>query len=141
MRKGIKWRKKIWATAKEDQIHKESHSKMQKKILTKIFQKKISYYSLQDYLMVREVLVFGVKVMVENHFNVLLKCVIRSVKKFADFFGGNVVKFAKVRKSHWTQTYKWKLSGARAYECVEMMIEYMSQRRQEKYECGSVHLN
>ena len=56
-----------------------------------------------------------------------------SVQKFADFFGGNVVK-PKLRKSHWTQTYKWKLSGGRAYECVEMMIEYMSQRRQEKYE-------
>ena len=56
-----------------------------------------------------------------------------SVKKFADFFGGNVVK-PRLRKSHWTQTYKWKLSGGRAYECVEMMIEYMSQRRQEKYE-------
>ena len=72
--------------------------------------------------------------MVEKRFNVLLKCVIRdSVKKFADFFGGNVVK-PRLRKSHWTQTYKWKLSGGRAYECVEMMIEYMSQRRQEKYE-------
>jgi len=56
-----------------------------------------------------------------------------SVQKFADFFGGNVVK-PRVRKSHWTQTYKWKLSGGRAYECVEMMIEYMSLRRQEKYE-------
>ena len=56
-----------------------------------------------------------------------------SVQKFADFFGGNVVK-PRLRKSHWTQTYKWKLSGGRAYECVEMMIEYMSQRRQEKYE-------
>ena len=51
-----------------------------------------------------------------------------SVKKFADFFGGNVVK-PRLRKSHWTQTYKWKLSGGRAYECIEMMIEYMSQRR------------
>ena len=56
-----------------------------------------------------------------------------SVKKFANFFGGNVVK-PRLRKSHWTQTYKWKLSGGRAYECVEMMIEYMSLRRQEKYE-------
>ena len=55
-----------------------------------------------------------------------------SVQKFADFFGGNVVK-PRLRKSHWTQTYKWKLSGGRAYECVEMMIEYMSLRRQEKY--------
>ena len=56
-----------------------------------------------------------------------------SVQKFADFFGGNVVK-PRLRKSHWSQTYKWKLSGGRAYECVEMMIEYMSFRRQEKYE-------
>ena len=55
-----------------------------------------------------------------------------SVQKFADFFGGNVVK-PRLRKSHWTQTYKWKLSGGRAYECIEMMIEYMCLRRQEKY--------
>ena len=55
-----------------------------------------------------------------------------SVQKFAEFFGGRVVK-PKLRKSHWTQTYKWKLSGGRAYECIEMMIEYMCLRRQEKY--------
>ena len=56
-----------------------------------------------------------------------------SVDKFAEFFGGKVIK-PRLRKAHWSQTYKWKLSGGRAYECVEMMIEYMSLRRQEKYE-------
>ena len=60
-------------------------------------------------------------------------CDLDSVKKFADFFGGMIVK-PKVRKFHWAQTYKWRLSGGRAYECVNMMIEYMSIRRQEKYE-------
>ena len=56
-----------------------------------------------------------------------------SVDKFSKFFGGNVVK-PGIRKAHWSQTYKWKLSGSRAFECINKMIEYMCQRRQEKYE-------
>ena len=55
-----------------------------------------------------------------------------SVDKFAEFFGGKVVK-PRLRKSHWSQTYKWKLSGGRAYDCIDILIEYMCQRRQEKY--------
>ena len=55
-----------------------------------------------------------------------------SVNKFAEFFGGKVVK-PRLRKSHWSQTYKWKLSGGRAYDCIDILIEYMCIRRQEKY--------
>ena len=72
-----------------------------------------------------------------------------SVNKFAEFFGGKVVK-PRLRKSHWSQTYKWKLSGGRAYDCIDILIEYMCIRRQEKYnvvqctktriECGNAHL-
>ena len=52
--------------------------------------------------------------------------------RFSDFFGGNVMK-VKLRKSHWTQTWRWRLSGPRAFECIDLLIEYMCQRRQEKY--------
>jgi len=55
-----------------------------------------------------------------------------SVNKFTEFFGGKVVK-PRLRKSHWSQTYKWKLSGGRAYDCIDILIEYMCIRRQEKY--------
>jgi hypothetical protein len=52
--------------------------------------------------------------------------------RFSNFFGGNVMK-VRLRKSHWTQTWRWRLSGARAFECIDLLIEYMCQRRQEKY--------
>jgi len=52
--------------------------------------------------------------------------------RFSDFFGGNVMK-VKIRKSHWTQTWRWRLSGTRAFECIDLLIEYMCLRRQEKY--------
>ena len=118
---------------KEDQIHKELKFKMQKN----------SYESLSEK---NKILFLAGLFDGEGSFGVWGKgngrksfqcsvemCDKDSVQKFADFFGGNVVK-PRLRKSHWTQTYKWKLSGGRAYECVEMMIEYMSLRRQEKYE-------
>ena len=52
--------------------------------------------------------------------------------RFSNFFGGSVMK-VKIRKSHWTQTWRWRLSGTRAFECIDLLIEYMCLRRQEKY--------
>jgi hypothetical protein len=52
--------------------------------------------------------------------------------RFSDFFGGNVMK-VRIRKPNWTQTWRWRLSGTRAYECIDILIEYMCLRRQEKY--------
>ena len=54
------------------------------------------------------------------------------IQRFHNFFGGSLNK-CKIRKSNWAQTWRWRLSGVRAYECIDMMIEYMCQRRQEKY--------
>ena len=54
------------------------------------------------------------------------------IQRFHNFFGGSFNK-CKKRKSHWAQTWRWRLSGVRAYECIDMMIEYMCRRRQEKY--------
>ena len=54
------------------------------------------------------------------------------LERFEEFFGV-AITICKKRKPHWAQTWRWRLSGARAYECIDMMIEYMCQRRQEKY--------
>ena len=118
---------------KEDQIHKELQLNMPKK----------SYENLNE---TNKLLFLAGLFDGEGSFGIWGKgngrksfqcsvemCDKDSVSKFANFFGGNVVK-PRLRKSHWTQTYKWKLSGGRAYECIDMMIEYMSLRRQEKYE-------
>ena len=69
--------------------------------------------------------------------------------RFSNFFGGSVLK-VRIRKPNWTQTWRWRLSGARAYECIDKMIKYMCQRRQEKYnvvqctkigiKCGNAYL-
>ena len=118
---------------REDQIHKESHLKM----------KKNSYENLnkKNKLLFLAGLFDG-----EGSFGVWGKgngrrtfqcsvemCDQDSVQKFANFFGGNVIKLNQ-RRAHWSKTYKWKLTGTRAYECIDKMIQYMCQRRQEKYE-------
>jgi len=54
------------------------------------------------------------------------------LQRFQDMFGGPVWK-TKKKYERYRQLWRWRLSGARAYECIDMMIEYMCQRRQEKY--------
>ena len=118
---------------REDQIHKVSHSKMQKNSYENLSEKNKLLFLAGLFDGEGSFGLWG-KGNGRKSFQCSVEmCDQDSVKKFADFFGGNVVK-PRLRKSHWTQTYKWKLSGGRAYECVEMMIEYMSLRRQEKYE-------
>jgi hypothetical protein len=56
--------------------------------------------------------------------------------RFSLFFGGNVMK-VRIRNIKWKQTWRWRLSGVRAYDCIDMMIEYMCKRRQEKYKLCS----
>ena len=117
---------------RKDQTHKESHSKMQKN----------SYENLSE----KNKLLFLAGLFDgEGSFGIwgkgqgrkTFQCGIEMCDKdildrFSDFFGGNVMK-VKLRKSHWTQTWRWRLSGPRAFECIDLLIEYMCQRRQEKY--------
>ena len=53
-------------------------------------------------------------------------------ERFADKFGGSILP-VKVRKDNWKQTWKWKMSGKRAFAIVGKMVEYMCQRRKDKY--------
>ena len=118
---------------KEDLIHKGSHSKMQKNSYENLSEKNKLLF-LAGLFDGEGSFGFWSKGKGRKSFQCSVEmCDKDSVQKFADFFGGIIVK-PKVRKFHWTQTYKWRLSGGRAYECVNMMIEYMSIRRQEKYE-------
>ena len=117
---------------KEDQTHKESHSKMRKN----------SYESLskKSKLLFLSGLFDG-----EGSFGVWGKgkgrksfqcsvemCDKDIIQRFVDFFGGSILP-VKVRKSNWKQTWKWKMSGKRAFASVGKMIEYMCQRRKDKY--------
>ena len=54
------------------------------------------------------------------------------VKRFADFFGGQFYKIEK-RRSHWKDSYRWRLVGDHAWKPLELMIPYMCQRRREKF--------
>jgi len=117
---------------REDQTHKESNSNMLKNSYEKLSEK--------NKLIFLAGLFDG-----EGSFGIwgkgkgrrTFQCGIEMCDKdildrFSDFFGGNVMK-VKLRKSHWTQTWRWRLSGPRAFECIDLLIEYMCQRRQEKY--------
>ena len=55
-----------------------------------------------------------------------------NIARFSAFFGGSIHK-CKIRKPHWTQTWRWRLNGQRAYDCMNRLIEYMCIRRQEKF--------
>ena len=55
-----------------------------------------------------------------------------TLQKFADMFGANVV-LCKKRQAHHKQTWRWRQTGYRAFLIIDKMIEFMSIRRQEKY--------
>lgn len=55
-----------------------------------------------------------------------------TLQKFADMFGGQIFP-CKVRKSHHIPTWRWRQNGYRAFLIMDKMIDFMSKRRQEKY--------
>ena len=55
------------------------------------------------------------------------------LQRFVDMFGGQLF-IAKKRKEHHRQTWRWRQNGYRAFQIVDKMIDYMSQRRQDKYD-------
>ena len=52
--------------------------------------------------------------------------------KFKDMFGGQLFP-CKISKAHHTPTWRWRQNGYRGFQIMDKMIEFMSQRRQEKY--------
>ena len=54
------------------------------------------------------------------------------IQRFKDFFGGSILP-VKVRNPKWKQTWKWKMSGKGAFANVGKMVDYMCQRRKDKY--------
>jgi len=117
---------------REDQIHKESNSNMLKNSYEKLSKKNKLIFLAGLFDGEGSFGIWG-----KGQGRKTFQCGIEMCDKdildrFSDFFGGNVMK-VKLRKSHWTQTWRWRLSGPRAFECIDLLIEYMCQRRQEKY--------
>ena len=117
---------------REDQIHKESNSNMLKNSYEKLSEKNKLIFLAGLFDGEGSFGIWG-----KGQGRKTFQCGIEMCDKdildrFSDFFGGNVMK-VKLRKSHWTQTWRWRLSGPRAFECIDLLIEYMCQRRQEKY--------
>ena len=117
---------------REDQIHKESKSNMLKNSYEKLSEKSKLIFLAGLFDGEGSFGIWG-----KGKGRKTFQCGIEMCDKdildrFSDFFGGNVMK-VKLRKSHWTQTWRWRLSGPRAFECIDLLIEYMCQRRQEKY--------
>ena len=54
------------------------------------------------------------------------------VKRFHTMFGGSFF-LCPARQKHHKDTWRWRVVGDRAYECMDKMISYMCLRRQEKY--------
>jgi hypothetical protein len=55
-----------------------------------------------------------------------------TLQKFADMFGGQIFP-CKIRKPHHIPTWRWRQNGYRAFLIMDKMIDFMSKRRQEKY--------
>ena len=117
---------------REDPIHKESNSNMLKNSYEKLSEKSKLIFLAGLFDGEGSFGIWG-----KGQGRRTFQCGIEMCDKdildrFSDFFGGNVMK-VRLRKSHWTQTWRWRLSGPRAFECIDLLIEYMCQRRQEKY--------
>ena len=57
---------------------------------------------------------------------------IDSIYRFKHFFGGTVQK-CKIRKPNWSQTWRWRMSGDKAFAVLEKMVNFLCLRRKEKY--------
>ena len=55
-----------------------------------------------------------------------------TLQKFVDMFGGQMFP-CKIRKPHHIPTWRWRQNGYRAFLIMDKMIDFMSKRRQEKY--------
>ena len=55
-----------------------------------------------------------------------------TLQKFVDMFGGQIFP-CKIRKAHHIPTWRWRQNGYRAFLIMDKMIDFMSKRRQEKY--------
>ena len=55
-----------------------------------------------------------------------------AIYRFKNFFGGTVHK-CKIRKAHWNQTWRWRMSGEKAFAALEKMVNFLCLRRKEKY--------
>ncbi len=54
------------------------------------------------------------------------------VTRFVEVFGGPFFCL-KARKEHWKNSFRWKVTGEKAWQILEQMIPYMCQRRRDKY--------
>ena len=54
------------------------------------------------------------------------------IQRFVDIFGGSILT-VKIRNDKWKQTRRWRQSGKKAFASIEKMIDYMCQRRKDKY--------
>jgi len=121
---------------REDQIHRESNSNMLKNSYEKLSEKNKLIFLAGLFDGEGSFGIWG-----KGKGRKTFQCGIEMCDKdildrFSNFFGGNVMK-VRLRKSHWTQTWRWRLSGTRAFECIDLLIEYMCLRRQEKYKLCS----
>ena len=117
---------------REDQIHKESNSNMLKNSYEKLSEKSKLIFLAGLFDGEGSFGIWG-----KGKGRTTFECCIEmcdkdNLDRFSDFFGGKVMK-VKIRKSHWKQSWRWRLRGPRAFDCIDLLIEYMCQRRQEKY--------
>ena len=54
------------------------------------------------------------------------------VQRFYEFFGG-CLYLCKRRKQHHKDTWRWRINGQGALNTIDMMIDYLSKRRKEKF--------
>jgi len=54
------------------------------------------------------------------------------VQRFHAFFGG-CLYLCKRRKEHHKDTWRWRINGQGALKTIDMMIDYLSKRRKEKF--------
>ena len=54
------------------------------------------------------------------------------VKRFHNFFGG-AFYLCKRRKEHHKDTWRWRINGKGALNTIDIMIDYLSNRRKEKF--------
>jgi hypothetical protein len=55
------------------------------------------------------------------------------VMMFQEYFRVGSVSFQAKRQDHWSDTYKWRAKGVKAFQVLEKIVPYLCKRRKEQF--------
>ena len=63
-----------------------------------------------------------------------------AIYRFYNYFGGTVHK-CKIRKANWSQTWRWRMQGEKAFAAMEKMVNFLLKKGADPFIKDSFNMN